>query len=318
MIRFLNIAGAVLLLFILECSDQNKHQSKSGINLEWTAIDSLNQALPEGIAVYQAVHTGANLRAWYVHVKEPDPLLETRVVVSADSDGTETVSDFARRLDVPVLINGGYFRMDLNPAKHVGILKVDGELIHAATASVLRGEQRFFVHRAALGLDSANVVEVGWASSNDDTVFSWSKPIMNFPTDPGEQLVNDFRKEWRARDILGGGPQLIRKGKIDISINPEVFFGTTIPDVHPRTAAGITSEGDLILLLVDGRQLISRGVSLEELADILFELGCVDALNLDGGGSSALIVNGILLNKPAGTTVEREVMSALAVYSYKD
>ena len=61
--------------------------------------------------------------------------------------------------------------------------------------------------------------------------------------------------------------------------------------------------------------MISRGVDLPELANIMQELGCEDAINLDGGGSSALVVNGMLLNRPAGKTVEREVMSAIAVYS---
>ena len=314
--RFSFLLPFVLVLFGCSRSEQDNF-TKTGLDLEWSPIDSLNETLPDGLSVYQSIHIGANLRAWYVRVRESDPNLETRVVVSTDEDGRETASEFAARLQVPVLINGGYFRMDLNPAKHVGILKVDGQMIHSATPSVLRGEQRFYVHRAALGLDSGNVAQIGWVSSTQDTVYSWSRPILNFPADPGSLLTDDFRSEWNARDILGGGPQLIRDGKIDISVNEEVFFGTTIPEVHPRTAVGITRSGDLILLLVDGRQLISRGVSLEELAQILYNLGCVDALNLDGGGSSALVVNGNLLNKPAGTTVEREVMSALAVYSSK-
>ncbi|MBL7025554.1 MAG: phosphodiester glycosidase family protein [Candidatus Marinimicrobia bacterium] len=287
-----------------------------GLGLEWSAIDSINQELPEGISVYQSVHVGANLRAWYVLVRESLPEIESRVVVSNDSDRTETVSEFARRLGVPVIINGGYFRMDLNPAKHVGILKVDGELIHAATSSVLKDEERFYLHRSAIGFDENNAVEINWVSSSGDSVFSWEQGIENMPGQPGQQKENSFRNLWTYRDILGAGPLLLRDGKVFIPVNEEVFFGSSIPEVHPRTAAGITSDGDLILLLVDGRQLISRGVDLPELANIMLELGCEDAINLDGGGSSALVVNGMLLNRPAGKTVEREVMSAIAVYAH--
>ncbi len=66
--------------------------------------------------------------------------------------------------------------------------------------------------------------------------------------------------------------------------------------------------------MVDGRQTESRGVDLTELAIIMKDLGCVEALNLDGGGSSSMVANGILLNRPSGGTL-REVMSAIAIFS---
>lgn len=308
----------ILALFLfVGCNSGNTPFSDTSFDLEWTPIDSLNNNLPEGIRVYHSIHTGANLRAWYIFVKESHPDIETRVVVSTDADGRESVSDFANRLAAPVVINGGYFRMDLNPAKHVGILKADGQLLHSATSSVLRGEQRFFLYRSAIGFGMDNQVAVRWVSTQGDSVFSWSKPIDNMMGVPGEPADTSHREYWNVRDVLGGGPQLIKSGEIFISENEEVFFGTSIPEVHPRTAAGITNTGDLILLLVDGRQLISRGVDLKELAQILFNLGCVEAINLDGGGSSTLVVNGTLLNRPAGTTTQREVMSAIAVFDKK-
>ncbi|MCF7825251.1 MAG: phosphodiester glycosidase family protein [Candidatus Marinimicrobia bacterium] len=304
----------ILALFI-GCNKSGNPPHYPELGLEWTAIDSINKDLPEGITVYQSIHVGANLRAWYVRVKESLPQIETRVVLSVDDDRRETVSDFAQRLGAPVVINGGYFRMDLNPAKHVGLLKVDGELIHAATASVLRGEERFYLHRSAIGFNENDSIGINWVSSSGDSVFSWEQTIENAPGMPGLKADTSYSKFWSFRDILGAGPILIRHGEEFIPVNEEVFFGTSIPEVHPRTAAGVTSDGDLILLLVDGRQLISRGVDLPELAHILLELGCEDAINLDGGGSSALVVNGNLLNRPAGTTTEREVMSAIAVFS---
>ena len=68
-------------------------------------------------------------------------------------------------------------------------------------------------------------------------------------------------------------------------------------------------------MVVDGRQAMSRGVYLEELAIMMHDLGCIEAINLDGGGSSSIVVNGSLLNKPSGTNIQREVMSAIAVFS---
>ena len=117
--------------------------------------------------------------------------------------------------------------------------------------------------------------------------------------------------EWVVSDALSAGLALLRDGSINITADEEVFFGSSIPDVHPRTAAGRTADGALVLMVVDGRQDNSRGVYLEELAVLMLGVGAVEALNLDGGGSSALVVDGTLLNRPTGGTVEREVMSAI-------
>lgn len=74
---------------------------------------------------------------------------------------------------------------------------------------------------------------------------------------------------------------------------------------HPRTAAGVDAEGGLILLVADGRDPFrGPGLTLEELARVLLDLGCVEALNLDGGGSSALVLRGPdgiarIANKPS-------------------
>ena len=70
---------------------------------------------------------------------------------------------------------------------------------------------------------------------------------------------------WDVRDAIAGGPSLISRGIIDITVDEEVFFGSSIPRTHPRTAAGYTRSGDLILLIVDGRQVGSRGADLVEL-----------------------------------------------------
>jgi exopolysaccharide biosynthesis protein len=115
-------------------------------------------------------------------------------------------------------------------------------------------------------------------------------------------------------DAVSAGPRLIAHGSVQITIDEEVFFGSSIPDVHPRSAVGITAEGDLLMLVVDGRQSISRGVDLNQLARILLDLGAVEALNLDGGGSSALVVDGTRLNRPSGRDSEREVSSTVAVF----
>ena len=118
---------------------------------------------------------------------------------------------------------------------------------------------------------------------------------------------------WPVHYAVAGGPSLIHDGSVRITTEEELFSSSPIPNVHPRTAVGITDDGYLILLVVDGRQSASRGVNLTDLAEILLNLGADSALNLDGGGSSSFVVNGQLINRPVGGTSEREIVSAISV-----
>ena len=70
-------------------------------------------------------------------------------------------------------------------------------------------------------------------------------------------------------------------------------------------------------MVVDGRQPDSRGVYLEELASMLQHFKCFEALNLDGGRSSAIVVDNRLLNRPSGIAAQREVMSAIGIFYKK-
>lgn len=107
--------------------------------------------------------------------------------------------------------------------------------------------------------------------------------------------------DWERIDqAVGGGPVLVRDGKIAVDGVEEGFSKKGFVDQrHPRTALGRTSDGDMWFVVADGRQDISVGCSLEELAKIMLRLGCVDAANLDGGGSSEMNLNGVVVNRPS-------------------
>lgn len=287
---------------------------RSGIPMGWRQLGSEEISLPEGIRVFEGSNSDLPLRAWYVQVEESDPRITTRVVLSDDADRKESASEFAGRLGAAVVVNGGYFRMDLNPARHVGLLYIDREMVQPTFLSVLRDTLRYYTARAAIGFTPGGKIDVAWVSSRNDSLFEWWSPPSNTEGIPSSPL--DFMQAvpWMVRDALAAGPALLQAGRIQITTDQEVFFGSSIPKVHPRTAAGYTDTGDLILLVVDGRQAVSRGVDLVELATIMRDIGCVEALNLDGGGSSTLVVNGTLINRPAGGDYQREVMSALAVF----
>ena len=127
---------------------------------------------------------------------------------------------------------------------------------------------------------------------------------------------NDTDKWHRAYSILGAGPQLIKSGRIAITYLQEQMSENFATDRHPRTAIGETADGKLLMITVDGRQpKISLGMSLHSLADLLLELNAIDAINLDGGGSTTMVVKQKVVNRPSDQTGERPVSDAILVFS---
>ena len=87
---------------------------------------------------------------------------------------------------------------------------------------------------------------------------------------------------------------------------------------HPRTALGKQSDGTIVLVVVDGRNERAAGVSMTELQEIMRWLGCIEAINLDGGGSSTMVVNKKVVNHPSDNELfdpegERVVQNAIVI-----
>ncbi|MDH5803800.1 MAG: phosphodiester glycosidase family protein [Gemmatimonadota bacterium] len=296
---------------------ENDESQRSAPVLDWQPVISLNGDLPDAVTVYSARDETFPLRAWYVRIDESKPQVETRVVLSDDlEDRRETGSSFSEDENACVVVNGGYFSMETTPAVHGGLLLQGGEMLAPATRRVVRDSIEYESARAAIGFTDEGEVDIAWVTSREGELYQWESPPAHRQGSPAPPLDYDAASPWMVRDALSAGPVLIMGGATRITSDEEIFFLSSIPDVHPRTAAGVTEDGELILVVVDGRQPESRGVDLEELADIMLGLGAVEAMNLDGGGSSMLIVNGELVNLPAGNVDQREVMSALVTYCY--
>ena len=104
--------------------------------------------------------------------------------------------------------------------------------------------------------------------------------------------------DWKdVNHILSGGPFLVKDGDVYVDMTAEKL--TSIGGRNPRTAIGYTKDNHLILLTADGREGASIGLTLNELANLMKQLGCVNAMNLDGGGSTVMYVDGKVVNKPA-------------------
>lgn len=117
--------------------------------------------------------------------------------------------------------------------------------------------------------------------------------------DEKEQSVTKGNPEWpldKLESACAGGPVLLVNGQIQIS---EEY--AELAKRNPRTALGFNrNTAKLYLAVIDGRSSDSVGMTFEETARFMQDLGCTDAVNFDGGGSSAMVINGTLKNKPSG------------------
>lgn len=133
----------------------------------------------------------------------------------------------------------------------------------------------------------------------------------HFPTDDEILNVSSYNT---AEDIIGGLPRLIKNGKIEITWEQEKAAKAFVENRHPRTAVAKLKDGKFLMMTVDGRQPgVSVGMSLQELAEYLFSLGAVDAMNLDGGGSTTMFLDGKVVNTPSDKEGERKIGDAIVV-----
>lgn len=196
------------------------------------------------------------------------------ILASAAGERGLSVSEFARRRGAVAAINGDYFDATLDP---IGLAMGDGEVWATADEHLRREE----------------VVGVG------------DRRVRIFPRAPPLREP----KRWMT-GAVAGWPMVVEHCA-PLSSLPGSDQFTRAP--HPRTAVGLSQDKRrLLLVVVDGRRAGVPGLTLPQLADLMVELGACTALNLDGGGSSALWVRDSIVNRPSDGA-ERRVANHLAV-----
>lgn len=195
-----------------------------------------------------------------------------------------------------------------------------GELIvfnhfYGARMTALDSQQSDIVVRdnIILGIESKTGVKtaippdgfiIRFSNQNSDIKNSITKLI-----DQKVTLNYNFTPKLTEKNIIhavGGGPRLLKGGEINISGQEENFKTDILKGRAPRTAVALTKNNHLLLLTIDGRQAeLSVGMTLEEVAQTLKDLGAVEAINLDGGGSARMVIRGFTMSNPS----ERRLIS---------
>jgi exopolysaccharide biosynthesis protein len=157
------------------------------------------------------------------------------------------------------------------------------------------------------------IPQQGWVVSASGFQKDWLSPRLKI----GDTLnIKNTLSEYGegVQTAIGAGPTLLKDGQIKITASEERFKPDVAQGRAPRTAVGITPYGEILLVVVDGRQArYSVGMTLQELAKFMLEMGAKDAINLDGGGSSTVYAAGMVVNR-CSDGKERRVSNALLLY----
>ncbi|WP_090993578.1 phosphodiester glycosidase family protein [Pedobacter insulae] len=179
----------------------------------------------------------------------------------------KTTSTFGKELGAIAAINGTFF--DVANGGSVDFIKMNGTVIKPNVLD--KNGNRTRHQQTAIVIDNKGRLALK----------KWDK-------------TPNWENNLTEKDIMVSGPLLVFNKNVE-----ELDSSSFTKSRHPRTAIGIKANGKVILLTVDGRQENSAGVSLYELTNVMRWLGCVSAINLDGGGSTTLWVREGVVNHPS-------------------
>jgi hypothetical protein len=301
--------------------------------IKWKNVDSLYQPLPKSIHVYftdDPIDTGA-FRAFCLVADLKNKKLD--FTTDTTFKRRLTPSQFYEKNERPlVVVNGTFFSFETN--RNLNVVMKDGRLlgynIHLIPG---RGKDTLtykHVFGSALGITKRRKADVAWLYTDSSLSYAMaSQHALKYIKDSTPLAGNDLTRQaiinnggtsetwferWKMRTAIGGGPVLLQSGEIKISNGEEQkFTGKAINDKHPRTAMGYTEDNKLIILVVEGRNPKAGGATLSQEAQILKDLGCVEALNLDGGGSSCLLINGKETIRPSDKEGQRAVPAVFII-----
>ena len=237
---------------------------------------------------------------------------------------TPTPTQFYENNSQPkILLNGGYFWDGYS----LGLLIRNSKTINIAQTMVWRNYNGvstvYYPTNGVFGQNSDGTFSAHWAYSPDiNTFYTYSAPSPNKMGEAPQALPSatfpSTGQSWAPKEAIGAGPVLIKEGKYKNLWEAEMLdagsgIGPTVD--NPRSAVGYNPNGYLVFFVCEGRNKTPNtpGLTLKNVADLLMEIGCTEALNLDGGGSSCMLINGKETIKPSDGK-QRSITNGIALY----
>lgn len=297
--------------FYIDAGEASLSDEPSEIKFDWKQLSE--PGVPDGISVYETTGLVGDrpLHAYYAVADLAGSGLELRTNVPSKAATIDSQSaSFGD--DCYVLVNGGYFASGIHTGIAIDNYAVTGS-INNQRGSIDPADPYNTVYyptaRGFFGVDENGKPSVCWANGSGYGVAYFSKPIPSvkaeakYVSSPSSWASAEIM-DWLPRAGISAAPVLLKDGKrpFDFTTTPkgpsfyytnfefvaaDIFGASSVCD---RTAIGATGDGKVVLFICDGRMSSSPGVDLMELSMIMKGLGCTDAVNLDGGGSTGMMV----------------------------
>lgn len=294
---------------------------------EWTEVKGDFGTLPEYIKLYKSPNKLLDQLA-IAYIAEIDLTKKSFEVwginaptLQGSDEPLQTPSQVYQAQGQPaILINAGYFYTSGGRSYSSSLQVSNGTLL---SPNINYASQDWTIYwyptRAAFIEHEDGTYEVCWTywkSAAQHYIYdvpaqnSWDKTPLSVPNESFPCEARDFS----AKNAIGGSPVLIKDGQIKNTYKEELIeIGADGP--APRTAIGLKKEEKkLVLFVCEGRNMTEgvKGYTTEQVAQILLDFGCSDAVNLDGGGSTLMLVNGKEVLKPSDKK-QRAVASCVYV-----
>lgn len=308
------------LYSIYQLDKYNPNKPLLSLSSHWIKQVDLMTKFPAGIEVYRSEEP-INGKATNIYAVVFNPRrVELKPVLSTT---LKTPSKFFsdEGSDVYACINSGFF----SGTTSLSLIGYNSAVQSANVKSFQRPYNGvnvpYYATRAAFGLNIDNKPSVTWVygvGTGNGEQYSYPSPspnlLGNAPQIQPTALFPLGAVLWNQKTMIGGSPMLVKDSVVNIT-SAEEMVEVDNTSSRPRSAIGYLKNGNIVLLAVEGGNTAGApGLTLLELANTMIGMGCVGAINLDGGGSSSMIVSGQQTIRPGNTGgAERTVISALIV-----
>lgn len=312
----------LLICFIFCCQYATAQQT-------WKPASDTFGIFPKGLNIFRSTDTldGKPFVAWYAIADLENKALSFTVDTSKDRRLTPQ-QFYLKNTKAVLVVNTTFFSFQTN--KSLNVVVQNGKPLAYNTNSIAQKGKDTLTYKhplaSSIGINKKRKADVAWTYTDSSLNKVYAVQHIQRPL---KDSLNYFQlhtarsyygkggklKKWKVSTAVGGGPVLVQDSKIAVSNNEELkFAGKAINDKHPRTLMGYTATNQLIVMVIEGRNPgIAEGASLTQCAKLMIDLGCVEALNLDGGGSSCMLINGKETIKPSDKGEQRPVPAVFII-----
>ena len=288
-----------------ESTEQNPAIVKKG----WTNVSSSYTDLIDGIQLYRSPERLQNVKSVaYVAVADVSKVKwDVWSINDPKTQGTDdalkTPLQVFESTSAPIVINGGYFFSEGGKRYNASVAVSGGKTFGVNLNYASQDWVTYYYPTRGVFYEKDGAFSCGWTYyTTSGQHYLYGNPAQNAwdqtPLQAPDANYPEKAKTFDAVTAIGAGPVLVHGSKVVDSWKAELFYGDGSDDKmpearHPRTAIGY-GNGRLYLFVCEGRQMTEGvpGLTTAEVAQVMKDLGCTEALNLDGGGSTCMLAGG--------------------------